>query len=144
MTAGVSLAFAPVLALVLVAAQARAQAVPDWTAHAAEDVVQVLTHDADGELRDTTVWLAVVDGQGYLRTGDTRWRANLERDPDTVLRVAGKEYPLRAQHVTDAELIARINAEFRAKYRFQDRFVGWFSDEDGAYFIAMVARPPAP
>jgi len=142
MTTRVCLSLALALGFVLFAAQARAQAIPDWTAHAAEEEVQVVTHDSDGELRDTTVWLAVVDGQGYVRTGDTRWRANLERDPNTSFRIAGKEYPLRAQHVTDAELIARINAEFRAKYGFSDRFVGWFSDEDSAYFIAMVARPP--
>jgi hypothetical protein len=141
------------LASILIARDARAQATPsaaasagapDWTALAAEEEVQVVTHDAGGELRDTTIWLAVVDGQGYLRTGETRWRANLERDPDTVFRIAGREYPMRAQHVTDPELIARINAVFREKYGFSDRFIGWFSDPAEGYFIAMVARPPAP
>jgi len=132
------------LAFILVAIDARAQATPDWTALAAEEEVQVATHDADGELRNTTIWLAVVDGQGYLRTGDTRWRANLEREPDTVFRSAGQEYAMRAQHVTDPELIARINAVFREKYGFSDRFIGWFSNPEKGYFVAMVARPPAP
>lgn len=133
-----------VLGFLLVSSLARAQATPDWGALAAENVVQVVTHDADGELRDTSVWLAVVDGQGYVRTGATRWRANLERDPDMVFRIAGTEYPLRAQHVTNADLARRINAAIRAKYGFSDRVVGWFASEESAYHIALLARPPAP
>ena len=148
MTTAVLRSWALALGLVLVSARASAQATPqatpDWTALAAEDVVQVVTHDAEGELRDTTVWLAVVDGQGYVRTGATRWRANLDREPDCVFRIAGKEYALRAQHVTDADLIARVNAVFRDKYGFSDRMLGWFGDPANAYFIALVARPPAP
>lgn len=141
------------VSLVLFASLARAQTIPpaaasagtpDWRALAAEEEVSLVTHDADGAVRDTTVWLAVVDGQGYLRTGDTRWRANLERDPDTAFRIAGVEYSLRAQHVTDPDLIDRINAVFREKYGSSDRFIGWFTSEDSRYFVAMVARPPAP
>jgi hypothetical protein len=122
-----------------VTSHARAQA-PDWSALAGEDVIEVLTHDADGELRETKVWLAVVDGHGYVRTGDTRWRANLDREPDTVIRIAGREYPLRAEHVTDAELIKRINETFRAKYGFSDRFLGWFSNEARTSWIWWRGR----
>ncbi len=144
MTTAVIRSWTLALGLLFVSSLARAQAIPDWNTLAGEETVSLATHDADGALCDTTVWLAVVDGQGYLRTGNTRWRANLDREPDTEFRIAGKEYPLRAQQVTDADLIARINAEFRAKYGFSDRFVGWFASEDSAVFVALVARPTVP
>jgi hypothetical protein len=130
------------LAFTSLATVARAQAVPDWNALSGEQEVSLVTHDPDGVVRDTTVWLAVVDGQGYLRTGKTHWRENLDRNPDTQFRIGGREYPLRARHVTDPELIQRIGAAFRAKYGFSDRFVGWFTSEESRYYIAMVARPP--
>src|SRR5512134_2485053 len=65
----------------LVANAATATA-PDWNAVAAVDTVEVVTTDEDGALRETTVWLAVVDGQGYVRTSDTSWGGNLVRNPE--------------------------------------------------------------
>ena len=77
---------------------------PDWNALADESVIEVLTHDADGDLRETTVWVGVVDGVGFVRTSDTRWRENIARDADVVVRIAEQEYPLRAELVTDDAL----------------------------------------
>ena len=67
------------------------------------------------------MWVAVVDGQGYIRTGNTRWWANIERDPDVTLRIEGNEYPLRVDVVQDAGLIRRVEEAFRAKYGWMDR-----------------------
>ena len=104
---------------------------PNWAAAADVRVVHVVTHDEDGDTRDTKVWLAVVDGQGYIRTGGTIWGDNVERDPLLVLRIEGREYPLRAEFVEDDDLRARIVASFREKY-------GW---TDGAFNIFRGSRP---
>ena len=117
---------------------------PDWNALADESVIEVLTHDADGDLRETKVWVGVVDGVGYVRTSDTRWRENITRDADVVVRIEEREYPLRAELVTDAALRARVNEVFRAKYGLTDRMLGWFGNEGGKYQLALRPRPSSP
>jgi hypothetical protein len=118
------------LGFALVLAVARAHALealpPDWSAVAAEQHVVVITTNADGTPHETTVWLAVVAGQGYIRTGDTRWYPNIERIPDVVVRVAGKDYPLRAELASDAGEIRRVTDAFSAKYGWSDRVIHWF------------------
>ncbi len=135
----------PLLAFVLLLASsdARAQA-PDWNEVAVKDTIEILTHDADGDLRETTVWIGVVDGIGYVRTSDSRWRENIERDSELVLRVGDREYPLRGEFVTDVALRARVNSIFRAKYGFTDRMLGWFGNEGGKFQIALRPRPENP
>ena len=110
----------------LVARAAESTARPDWNAVAGVDTVEVFTKNADGTPRHTTIWLAVVDGTGYIRTGATGWWSNIERDPNLVLRIEDKEYPLRAVSVEDAALLQRIQDAFRAKYGFSDSVVGFF------------------
>ena len=124
-------AFPPLLLLASLAAALPALAgAPDWSALRDVETVEIVTTDADGSARETTIWLAVVDGQGYIRTGSTRWRANIERDPDVTLRIEGTAYPLRAEAVTDAELKARIAQALREKYGLADAFVGIFRGSD--------------
>ena len=110
--------------LVLSAGIAAAEA-PDWTAAADVEEVQVLTTDVDGEPRETIIWLAVVDGRGYIRTSrSTTWGGNVERDPELVLRVEGREHPLRAVFVEEEATRARVIGTFREKYGFSDAFIG--------------------
>ena len=68
--------------------------------------LRLVTTNEDGTPRETTIWLAVVDGQGYIRTGHTHWEGNIERNPDVVLRIDNAEYPLRAEFVQDPDLKA--------------------------------------
>jgi hypothetical protein len=96
----------------------------DWARADQESVVMVVTNDEDGDERRTKVWLVGVDGEGYLRTGETRWFANLERDPKLALEVAGVSYPMQVEFVHDTELSLKITAAFRAKYGFEDRMSG--------------------
>ena len=98
----------------------------DWASAGAERVVEIVTRNADGTPRETKIWLAVVDGQGYARTGGTRWWGNIERDPEVVLRVAGAEHPLRAELVTDPGLAAKVQAALRTKYGWSDRLIAPF------------------
>ncbi len=115
----------------------------DWSAAGAEQVVQIVTRNEDGSLRETSVWLVVVDGQGYVRTGGTRWWGNIERDPDVVLRVAGADQPLRAELVSDAEVIAKVVAAFRTKYGFSDRMAELvrFGDRHIMRFVPRGSGP---
>lgn len=103
---------------------------PDWSRLASEDTIEVVTQDADGDVRETTIWLVVVDGVGTIRTGNTQWYENLTRDPALKVRMGGAEYPMRIERVTDEEERKRINAAFRAKYGVQDRTVQIFRGVD--------------
>jgi hypothetical protein len=109
------------LLLALLLAVAPAYAAFDWAAHTAEQTVAVISQDADGAARETTIWLLVLDGQPYIRTGSTTtWGENVLRDPNISLRVGSETLALRAERVADAALLARITEAFRAKYGFSD------------------------
>jgi len=98
---------------------------PDWSAWAPLEEVEVITIDEDGESREHTIWIAVSEGVGYLRTSrSSTWGDNLERDGQLRLRGAPGELSLRAQLVTDAAELERVTAAFEAKY---GGFMSWFS-----------------
>jgi hypothetical protein len=89
----------------------------DWAAVADVDTVRVLTTDEDGDARATKIWLAVIDGQGYIRTSRrTTWGDNVKRDPDIALRIGDTDYPVRATFIVDEAERARIVAGFEEKY----------------------------
>jgi hypothetical protein len=117
-----------------------AQEPPTWDALADESTIQVVTVDPNGAERDTTIWLAVIDGQGYIRTGNTRWFANLQRDPALRLRAAGVEYPLKTELIQDPALCTRIDAAFREKYGLTDRVIAWFRSAGATKRMRLVAR----
>jgi hypothetical protein len=108
------------LALWFLLATAPALADVDWNAHAAADTVVIVTADEDGAERETTIWLCVMAGQGYVRGGGGEWVANALRSGDVKLRVDGAELTLRAAKLTDAGEIERVTAAFREKYGFGD------------------------
>jgi len=116
------------LAAVLVALTASAQPPPrpDWEALADVETLEVVTHDEDGSPRETTIWLVVVDGQGFIRTGGTTWGDNVERDPEVVLRIEGVEYALRAEFIENEALRERVVLTFREKYGFTDAMLSLF------------------
>jgi hypothetical protein len=102
----------------------------DWQSVADEGAPTIVTREPDGGERVTKLWLAVVDGQGLIRTGDSRWFQNIERDPNVVFRIGGYAYPLRAELITDDSLEKRANAAFREKYGWQDRLIHPFREPD--------------
>jgi hypothetical protein len=104
------------------AATARGEA-PDWAALADEPVIEVITVDEDGDVRESKVWFVLVDGVPYLRTNGSRWLANLRRDPDCRLRIRGVEYPVRATEVSGEDWIARVDAASAEKYGWQERLI---------------------
>jgi hypothetical protein len=117
--------FAALAALLLAPFGALAQS-PDWEALADVGTLQVITHDEDGAPRETKIWLAVVDGQGFIRTGDTAWGDDVERDPNVVLRIEDVEYPLLAEFIEAEGLRERVETAFREKYGWSDAMIGLF------------------
>ena len=103
----------------------------DWTPLAAVEEIQVLSENADGTPEEITVWLAVVNGQGFIRTGNTSWYPNLEHKPEIGVRVDGKEYAVRAELIEDPAVREQVIAEFRRKYGWSDVFVDWVFPGDG-------------
>lgn len=112
-------------ALLLAAAPALA-ADPDWNALADVQTLEVVTKNEDGTPRETTIWLVVLDGQGYIRTGNTRWGDNVVRSPEVTLRNGATELPLRVEFVEDEALRERVAQAFRDKYGFSDSFISIF------------------
>jgi len=121
-------------------ARALEPAPTDWTPLAEVQEIQVLSENPDATPRETTVWLAVVDGQGFIRTGNTSWYPNLEQRPSIGVRVAGREYAVRAELIDEDEALRdRVFAAFRAKYGWSDRMVGWFFPGD-PHIIRLAPR----
>lgn len=119
----------PALVLLCLVPTAAVAQVPDWEQVADVDTVEVVTTNEDGTKGDTTVWLVIVDGQGYVRTGSTRWGENVVRDPEIQLRIGDGTYDVLAVFVEDEELRAQIQDAFREKYGFFDRLIGLFRGE---------------
>lgn len=106
---------------------------------ASTKVIRVLTLDEDGDARDTKIWVAVVDGNAYIRTSDTRWFKNLERGSSLSLVMNEKTYSAAITRIEDAARIEAVHAEFRKKYGFQDRMVGLFGGGD---YVLRLDRSP--
>ena len=125
--------------LFCVASVARAEAV-DWNAANQHDVIELLTTDADGKPRETKVWVAELDGRGYVRTNDSRWYQNFVRDPNGVIRYGDAEYPIRAEVVSDDALRTRVDEVFAKKYPLSMWVAGLFGRRGGDNCLALSAR----
>jgi hypothetical protein len=105
--------------LVAVGASAVVQGI-EWSAYADARAVVVLHADEDGTRRETTIWLCVSEGRGYVRGGGGRWVGNTRRSGDVALRIGEVELAVRATPVTDEAELERVTSAFRAKYGFGD------------------------
>lgn len=98
---------------------------PDWGDVRAVETVTALTQDEKGDVRETTIWLVMVDGQAYIRTSNrSGWGKDVARNPAIALRVEGVDYPVTATFVGDPDERERVAARFREKYGFEDAFIG--------------------
>jgi hypothetical protein len=107
-------------------AAAEAEAVAPFSAFAESSVVRIVTRDADGEERDTSVWIAEVDGGLYVRTNESRWLANIRRGSPVSLRLDATTLPVSAEEVSDPAVTAGVEAAFRAKYGLVQRVMSFF------------------
>jgi hypothetical protein len=95
----------------------------DWDAHADVDVIEIFTIDPDGDVRQTKVWFARVDGQTYLRTSGSRWLRNIRSDPRVTVRVADVDYPQLAEIVQIPEVTEAVQRALADKHGFSDRAI---------------------
>lgn len=131
-----------VAAVWLLAASAAAATGPSPLAgHADADTVVIVTRDEDGSPRETTIWLAVVDGRAFVRTGSSRWGGNAERDPRVELRVGERRFAALARPVEDPELRRRVEEAFRQKYGFTDWLIGLFRGDHPRIFELLPRHP---
>jgi hypothetical protein len=112
---------------------------PDWNSVADVDTVSVVTANSGGTLRYTTVWLVVVGGRGYLRTGDTTWGGSVARNPDIKLVIGDQEYPLRVEFVEVEDERVLVEKAFNEKYGWSDTLIGWFRG-DRPKIMRLTAR----
>ena len=87
-----------------------------WSLH-------VVTLDPDGDERVTRIWIAVIDGKPAIRTNESLWWKNLEREPTIRIRSADVDYSFRTQSVTERSERARIDEAFLAKYGRWERLM---------------------
>ena len=92
----------------------------DWTEIADVGVIEIITYDEDGDRRETKVWFVLIDGLPYLRTNDSRWLANIRRDPGVLIRVEGAEHVQLARDVSSPEMTEQVDDASRAKYGWQE------------------------
>lgn len=103
-----------------------AGAASDWSTFAEAEVVRIVTQDEDGDERDTSVWIVLVDGALYVRTNDSRWLANIRRGSPIALRLDETTRPVSAEEVSDPGVTARVEAAFKEKYGFVQRVMSLF------------------
>jgi len=87
--------------------------------------VHIVTRDRDGDERVTRIWIAALNGVSVIRTGDSRWWRNLERDRNCRIQVSGTDTPARVEFVSEREEKARIDDVFLEKYGWQERVFIW-------------------
>jgi hypothetical protein len=98
----------------------------DWQRLQDVDVVEILTHDEDGALRETSIWIVAFDGHGYVRTNDSRWLANIRRGSSVALRLGEEEFAVAAREPNEAAITARVEEGFKQKYGFMQRVMSTF------------------
>ena len=106
-------------ALLLSASLAIAAADPAraaWSDYKDEQEIFAVLHDEKGEVHEVKIWIVVLDDHGFIRTRNTSWRGDLERDPKAALRIKDKEIAIRPIPVKDPELYKRVNDAYTAKY----------------------------
>jgi hypothetical protein len=114
------------LAFLLMLAGAARAAGLDWQRAQQQSVVEILSHDEDGALRETSVCIVCFDGRGYVRTNDSRWLANIRRGSSTALRLGDDEFAVAAREPDDAAIAARVEEHFKQKYGFMQRMMSAF------------------
>ena len=105
----------------LVLSTAFAIAAPDraraaWADVKDEKEIIAIVHDEEGKPREVKIWIVVLEDNGFIRTRNTSWRGELERDPNARLKIAGKEIAVRPVPVKDPEVYRKVNEAYTAKY----------------------------
>ena len=142
-----SIALGASLGLALLAHAARASSPPPvWEDLADVPTIQIKTTDAEGDAVERTIWLLVLDGQGYVRAGGTsRWDANVDAHPDVSAQIDGIWYDLRAKRIPEGALYDQVMQGMRDKYGLEDMLISPLRALGGSPRIMRLdARPGIP
>ena len=123
----------------------------DWSAIADLQMILVTTTNPEGEPRTTRLWLVVLDGSGYLRSADTRWSRDVQREPSFQLVADGVRYPVSGERVPyPSDEHDRVMQAFAEKYGLLGRsvlrfysLIGRYSGPSDARILRLKAEPPA-
>lgn len=111
-------------ALLLLASTAAAEF--DWEPYREDSTIEIITVDEDGTTRETKIWIVVLGERGFIRTNESRWLANIKRDPTVLLRTRGVESEFMAQIVSNDRVYDAVEEAFRQKYGFVQRLMSAF------------------
>lgn len=98
----------------------------DWTPYHEDSTIEIITLDEDGEVRETKIWIVIVDDMGFIRTNDSRWLANIRRGSAVRLRARGVETPVAVEIVDDTAIYDRVEQAFKDKYGLMQRVMSAF------------------
>lgn len=112
-----------------------------WRPFANEDVIEIVTTDANGDERETKVWIVVVDGSGYVRTNDSRWLANIRRGSAVALRAREWESRVRTEERDDLATRDRVEEAFKEKYGVTQRLMSFFRISEPTVLQLTLAGP---
>ncbi len=100
--------------------------------------VELETLDDRGTSFFTTLWVAELHEQPWLRAGDPEatWLQRLRGDPQVFLIRDGERKEYRAE-VSDED-VSRINEAMREKYAWADQIVSLIHDPEAVVAIRLV------
>ncbi|MEE3332135.1 MAG: DUF2255 family protein [Myxococcota bacterium] len=88
-------------------------------------VVEIETHDENGDARRTKIWIVSQGDKVYVRTTDSIWHANLVREQRATLYADAGSEAASALLVSDAALQTSVNELFAEKYGFANTLRNW-------------------
>ena len=123
----------------------------DWTTIADRQMILVTTTDPDGKPRTTRLWIVVVGESGYLRSADTQWAQDVERNPNFLLIVGDVSFPVCATRVPfGSDEHTRVMDAYSEKYGLLGRtvlrfysLIGRYSGPSDARILRLKSEPRA-
>lgn len=113
----------------------------EWQPFAEQDVIQIITEDPDGDVRETKIWIVVLDGTGYIRTNNSRWLANIRRGSPVSLRSEEWESRVTATEIEDGEVDVQVESAFKSKYGLMQRVMSFFRISDPTLLELSMTGP---
>ena len=98
-----------------------APAPDDWTAVAAQDIIQLESNPA--EPYSVNLWIIGNDADLYVHAGANlaQWVEHIDQDPNVRVLMSGNIYELRAERVNSQEEFDAFGDMWEAKYGNQPR-----------------------
>lgn len=102
------------------------------------EVVELETYDPNGTKFATSLWVADLGGDAWLRAGDpeSSWVLRLRENRQAKLTRNGEEVEVEAVFIDD--YATQINREMRLKYGIADVIVSLTHDSDSVLAVRLL------